>query len=219
MTPPVAVKICGVADAASAALAAELGAGFLGLNFWPGSPRCVDAARARQIAAAARAVSPRIVVVGVFVHPTAAQLAAAQAAADLDLLQFSGDEPAAEVAPHAGRAIKALRSPTAVPPGFASCWGVLFDAPAIGGGAPVYGGSGRAWDYGRLAAVLAGEAGRRVFLAGGLGPHNVRQAVATLRPYAVDVCSRVESAPGKKDPQLLRQLFEEISNGQAASAT
>jgi phosphoribosylanthranilate isomerase len=217
--PRVAVKICGVCDVASALASAELGADYLGLNFWPGSPRCLDLGRAREIAAAVRVAAPRIALVGVFVNPTPRAVQETADAVGLDLLQWSGDEPAAAVRPFAGRSIKALRTQdeTAVA-AWEECWGLLFDAPRSGAGL-TYGGTGRAWAYGAAAGAIRGPGGRRVFLAGGLGLDNVRQVVADLRPFAVDVCSRVESAPGKKDPQLLRQLFEEVRNGQATTAT
>jgi phosphoribosylanthranilate isomerase len=226
----VKVKICGVTDPASAAACAELGADFLGLNFCPASPRYLaDSGLAREIAAAARAAAPGVLLVGVFVNPAAAEIAAAAAAAGgLDLLQFSGDEPPAAVRAHAARAIKALRlAPPPVPApaapaagpfaGYEECWAWLFDTPRTGAG-DLYGGTGVAWDYEIAAGVLTQTARRRVFLAGGLGPGNVRQVVAALRPFAVDVCSGVESAPGRKDPRLLRQLFEEVRNGQAPTA-
>lgn len=243
----VAVKICGVTGPADALLSAELGADYLGLNFWPGSPRAIDLQRAREIAAAVRAAAPRVVLVGVFVNPTRAAVEETAAAVGLDLLQFSGDEPPAEVRPFAARAIKALRSSDgAAAAAWAGCWGVLFDAPrtarapeasavvsardaasasaadaagepAASAAAPEYGGTGRRWDYAAAAGAIAGSGCARAFLAGGLGPGNVRRVVATLRPFAVDVCSGVESAPGRKDPRLLRQLFEEVSNGQVTS--
>jgi len=238
----VRVKICGVADVASALLSAELGADYLGLNFWPGSPRFVDLARARDIAAAVRAAAPGVALVGVFVNPSAAAVEEAATAAGLDLLQFSGDETPAAVRPFAARAIKALRThEAAVLAAFAECWGLLLDSPRTGGGAPTYGGTGRPWEYGAAAVAFAGSPGGapagsstgapggalggapaagipRVFVAGGLGPDNARRVVATLRPFAIDVCSRVESAPGKKDPLLLLKLFEEVRNGQATPA-
>jgi phosphoribosylanthranilate isomerase len=247
----VAVKICGVTDPGDALLSAELGADFLGLNFWPGSPRFISAERAREIAVAVRAVAPRVGLVGVFVNPDAGFVEEMAAAIPLDLLQFSGDEAAAAVRPFAARAIKALRThdlATAAP--FADCWGLLLDAPRTDGSpgsgaagpgtgadgspvavtaapgiealvAPDYGGTGRQWEYGAAAPVLDGASGaaRRVFLAGGLRSENVRRVVASLRPFAVDVCSGVESAPGRKEPRLLRQLFEEIRNGQVDRPT
>ncbi|HYL06027.1 MAG TPA: phosphoribosylanthranilate isomerase [Thermoanaerobaculia bacterium] len=252
MEARVAVKICGVTEPADALLCAELGAANLGLNFWPGSPRYVDLGRAREIAAAVRScrtAAPGIALVGVFVNPTPAAVAETGAAVGLDLLQFSGDEPAAALRPFAPRAIKALRShDRAAAAAYADCWAVLFDSPAMvrtpaalaaaaGAGeepgaaagdatspdpaaaaapAAEYGGTRRQWDYAAAAGAIAGSGLVRVFLAGGIGPGNVRRVVATLRPFAVDVCSGVESAPGRKDPQLLRRLFEEVSNGQVS---
>jgi len=267
MPQRVAVKICGVTDPVDALLSAELGADFLGLNFWPGSPRWVGLEQAREIAAAVRAAAPRVALVGVFVNPDAGFVEEMAAAVGLDLLQFSGDEPAAAVRPFAARAIKALRThdPGATAD-FADCWGLLLDAPRVGvspgigaaeAGAATsradatataqdYGGTGRQWDYGAVAPMLGGVEGsagsgdspgaaaaaagapglagaassrRRVFLAGGLRPDNVRRVVATLRPFAVDVCSGVESAPGRKEPRLLRQLFQEVRNGQVDRPT
>ncbi|HLX08004.1 MAG TPA: phosphoribosylanthranilate isomerase [Thermoanaerobaculia bacterium] len=228
----VAVKICGVTDVAGALLSAELGADYLGLNFWPGSPRCLGVQQAREIAMAVRAAAPRVSLVGVFVNPDAAAVEATAAAVGLDLVQFSGDEPPAVVRQFAARALKALRAPDAAAAlAYGDCWGLLLDSPAgavlpgelLAGQA--YGGTGRAWDYAAGVAAISGRAAgepggevRRLFLAGGLGPANVRRVVASLRPFAVDVCSGVEAAPGRKDPRLLRQLFEEVRNGQVTSA-
>jgi phosphoribosylanthranilate isomerase len=131
----------------------------------------------------------------------------------LDLLQLSGDETPEAAAPFASRAIKAFRK--GGDPGrealaaWADAWGVLFDAPH----GSLYGGTGAAWSYAAVRQI--GAAGRRVFLAGGIGPDNVRQAIAASGAWAVDVCSRVESAPGLKDLELLRRLFEEVRNAES----
>jgi phosphoribosylanthranilate isomerase len=209
------VKVCGVVDPANARMAAEMGADFIGLNFYVRSPRYVDPDRAREIADAVREAGARVV--GVFVNLPAAEVEEIAGRVGLDLLQFSGDESPEAVAPFADRAVKAFR--TGGDPGaerlaaWADVWGWLFDAPH----GTLYGGTGEGWSYEAVAAVaavsdLAGA--RRVFLAGGLGPDNVRRAVEAGRPFAVDVCSRVESAPGIKDPELLRRLFEEVRNAQ-----
>jgi|HubBroStandDraft_3_1064219.scaffolds.fasta_scaffold04307_6 phosphoribosylanthranilate isomerase len=237
----VRVKICGITTAADAALAVELGADYLGLNFWPGSPRAIDVARGREIAAAAGGRAP---LVGVFVDSPPAEVERIAREVGLDLVQFSGGEPAALVAPFAPRAIKAFRTGgdpgRAALAGFEQVWGWLFDAahPTLRGG------TGEAWDYARLPGPASNatsapdaaptpdpasapgavpapaprSAGPRVFLAGGLGPHNVRRALAACRPFALDVCSRVESAPGIKDPGLLRRFFEEVRDGEAPRA-
>jgi phosphoribosylanthranilate isomerase len=209
------VKICGVVDPENARLAVDLGADFLGLNFCARSPRFVDAARAREIADAVRG---RVTLVGVFVNSAPAEVADLAERVGLDLVQLSGDEGPEDVAPFAGRAIKAFRSggdpgAAALAP-YAETWGLLFDAPH----GTLYGGTGVAWSYEAVCRTVRRLPGRRVFLAGGIGPDNVRHAIEAGRPYAVDVCSRVESAPGIKDPELLRRLFEEVQHAQAPSA-
>lgn len=204
---PVKVKICGVTDPANALEAVELGADYLGLNFYPGSPRFVDAGRAREIA---EAVAGRVPLVGVFVNASTAEIEETAGRVGLDLVQLSGDEGPDDVGPFAGRAIKAFR--TGALPGpeeiaaYGTLWGVLIDAPHDS----LYGGTGVAWDYGSVRDA----APERLFLAGGLGPDNVRQAIESARPWGIDVCSRVESAPGIKDAELLRRLFLEVRHGE-----
>lgn len=208
------VKVCGVTDPANARLAVEMGADFLGLNFYPRSPRYVDVDRAREIVSAAQDANPWVMMVGVFVNRPPDEVEEIDAQIGLDLLQFSGDEAPEAVARYSERAVKAFR--TGGDPGveelaaWSHVWAWLFDAPH----GSLYGGTGAAWNFG----AVAGRTGeRRVFLAGGLGPDNVREAIAASRPFAVDVCSRVESAPGIKDPELLRRLFEEVRNAQIST--
>jgi phosphoribosylanthranilate isomerase len=206
----VKVKICGVTDPSNALAAVEMGADYLGLNFYPGSPRFLTLERAREIADAVRG---RVPLVGVFVNASPGEIAETAERVGLDLVQFSGDEAPETVAPFAARAIKVFRAGHL--PGHAelaawsAVWGVLIDAPHRG----LYGGTGEAWDY----EAAIGLAGRRVFLAGGIGPDNARRAVEAARPWAIDVCSRVESAPGIKDPELLRRLFQEVRHGETQS--
>jgi phosphoribosylanthranilate isomerase len=202
------VKICGVVDPDNARMAVAMGADFLGLNFYPRSPRYVEVERAREIASAVRGSGVRLV--GVFVNRPAREVEEIDSEVGLDLLQLSGDEIPEEAAPFAGRAIKAFRgtNSTGEREGWADAWAWLFDAPH----GSLYGGTGTAWNFHAVAGI-AGE--RRVFVAGGLGPDNVRQAIEASRPYAVDVCSRVESAPGIKDPELLLRLFQEVRNAQS----
>jgi len=213
MSVSVKVKVCGVTDPANALAAVELGADYLGLNFYPGSPRFVTVERALEIAGAVRG---RTALVGVFVDAPAAGIEETVERVGLDLVQLSGGEGPAAAARFAGRAIKAFR--TGGPPSreelaaWSEAWGVLIDAPH----GTLYGGTGEAWDYGGVSGGVSGPelAGRRLFLAGGIGPDNARRAVAAARPWAIDVCSRVESAPGIKDLELLRRLFQEVKHGE-----
>ncbi|MBW8874692.1 MAG: phosphoribosylanthranilate isomerase [Acidobacteria bacterium] len=207
---PVKVKICGITSAADALAAVEWGADYLGLNFYRASPRYVDPGRASEIAEAVRGRSRRVPLVGVFVNSPRAEVESIAGRVGLDLLQFHGDEEPGFVAPFAGRAIKAFRTGGLPGPdelaAWEAAWGILIDAPH----ATLYGGTGAAWDYGTVASGFD----RRLFLAGGLGPGNARQAVERVRPYAIDVCSRVESRPGIKDRELLRRLFQEVRHGE-----
>lgn len=202
------VKICGVTRVEDALASVELGAGFVGLNFFPPSPRCLTPARAREIADAVRG---RALLVGVFVDRPRTEVEAIDAAVGLDLLQFHGDEPPEDLAPFPGRAIKVFRTDgggleSVEFARYPGAWGFLFDIrhPKL------YGGTGAAWPWGR-AAPLTGE--RPVFVAGGIGPCNARRAAEESRAYGIDVCSGVESRPGIKDPGLLRRLFGELRDG------
>ena len=194
------VKICGVTTPGDAVLAAELGASAIGLVFWPGSPRCVDAAQARAIVAA---LPPFVSAVGVFVDQVDAS---AQLARDLGLsaVQLHGDEPAAAYRDFPVRVIKAVTVRDA---------SAREEAAAVPAGATVLldahdrvkrGGTGRVIDW-SIAAQIARQ--RPVILSGGLSADNAADAIAAVHPYAIDVSSGVESAPGRKDPAKLRALF------------
>lgn len=205
------VKICGVTRREDVELAVSLGADFVGLNFWPGSPRCLSP---EQAVALRRAVGERARVVGVFVDAGRETMARVDARVGLDLLQLHGEEGPAEVEAFAGRAIKVFRVADHFDPdrllAFEAAWGFLFDS----GGAPAYGGSGRTWAW----EAVAGLPTDKPFLvAGGIRPDNVVEVCERCRPWGVDVCSGVESAPGRKDPVLLQRLFEEITHVEVAS--
>ncbi len=200
------VKVCGITTVGDALLAVELGADYLGLNFYPGSPRFLSIERAREIA---DAVKGRALLVGVFVNAPADQVSEIAESVGLDLLQFHGDESPDWLAPFAERAIKAFRGAAEEAVRFSEVWGFLFDAPppAASVSSSSLGGTGRTWDYTSLAPHIPRLAPRPVFIAGGIGPDNVRAALSASGASFVDVCSRIESAPGAKDPDLLRRLF------------
>lgn len=209
-----AVKICGVTRVEDAVAAVELGAAFVGLNFHPPSPRCLDVDRAREIAAAVRRRASgggRVEIVGVFVNPRAERAAEIAAAVGLDRLQFHGDEGPATLAPFGGRAIKVFRTrgdgaEGVVPEDYPEAWGFLFDIrhPTL------YGGTGVAWPFRSVAGLVRG---RPFFVAGGIGPGNARRALAESGAYGIDVCSGVEASPGIKDLTLMEKLLREVEDG------
>lgn len=201
------VKICGVTSVEDAAMAVELGADFLGLNFHPPSPRYLAPEKARQIADAVRGKAQ---LVGVFVHHSRREMEGIASHCRLDLLQLHGDYGRKDVEPFGARAIKVFRPAGEIAredlAGYEKCWGFLFDRPHE----TLYGGTGETWSYDRVAAL---PTSKPVLLAGGVGPHNARSIRDLPGLFGIDVCSRVESAPGVKDRTLLEQLFLEVRDG------
>jgi len=182
------VKVCGITNAEDARAAVEAGAGALGFNFYPRSPRYLSAAGAAEITAG---VPAGVLKVGVFVNETPERVAEIVREAGLDVAQLHGDEGADGVPPGV-RVWKAFR----VGEGFSLEQLEAFPAEAFLLDTPteLYGGSGHTFDWSR-----ASGAERRILLAGGLDESNVREAIAVAHPWGVDACSRLESAPGKKD--------------------
>jgi phosphoribosylanthranilate isomerase len=194
----VRVKICGVTRVEDARAAIEFGADLIGLNFYAPSPRCVSLARACEIR---EAIDSHCMVVGVFVNATREFVAECLAEVRLDLLQFHGDEPASMLAGWPVPVVRALRLKNGErfePIANASSIYTLLDTFHPG----LYGGTGAK----RPLSDLRGFDLTRVFISGGLDPDNVHEAAA-LSPYAVDVASGVESAPGIKDHDQLRRFI------------
>jgi phosphoribosylanthranilate isomerase len=193
------VKICGVMRVEDGLAAAEAGADLVGLNFWSGSRRHVAMAVARAIA---DALPAHVRTVGVFVNAPADEIDATIAAVGLDLVQLHGDETADFCRPFAARAIRAFRVGVAAdlePLASHPAAQFLLDTPSAG-----YGGSGRTFDW--TLAIAAHRYRRPFFLAGGLTPDNVADAIARVEPHGVDVAGGVESAPGIKDPTLVARF-------------
>ncbi len=190
----VQVKICGITSEGDGCAAAAAGADMIGLMFYERSPRHVSWANA---AAIARALPPHVLKVGVFVNPPVAAVQRAIAECGVSLLQFHGEETPEFCTQFGVRSLKAFRirdaaSLTALPGYPTDAWLLdAFSAAALGGTGESFN-----WDL----AVAAKQLGRPIFLAGGLTPENVAAAVHRVQPFAVDVSSGVESAPGKKDP-------------------
>lgn len=215
------VKICGVTTPADARLAVDLGADFIGLNFYRPSPRWIDVDEAAHIR---RSVGDRARTVGIFVDPTPEELETIDRRVGLDLVQFCGDESPELVARFKRRAIRVRRiggAAGAVPAGDGTasgddCWAILIDRAHES----LYGGSGESWDYAAAAGLVRTAAGdgepHRLFIAGGVRPGNVAEVAAAVPgAYAVDTCSGVESAPGRKDRTKLERLFANLRAGAA----
>jgi phosphoribosylanthranilate isomerase len=193
---PFVVKVCGVTCEDDIETAVEAGANAIGFNFYPQSPRFLTAERARQMV---RSVRGSYLKVGVFVNPSEEELIETASEAPLDILQLHGEPPSAHLpasfriwqSTHSGMARETLDTNV-------EAW--LLDTPTS-----QYGGSGQSFDW-----SLAAGFPRRAIIAGGLDASNVAIAIRVARPWGVDACSRLESAPGKKDPARI-QLFVEAA--------
>jgi phosphoribosylanthranilate isomerase len=201
------IKFCGTTSLPDAELAVAAGAWAIGLIFWPGSPRACPPERAAEIAAA---VKRRTEIAGVFVNQTLEQIVATADAVGLTIVQLHGDEgPAfcAEIARRTGcRVIKAVRVQSGADIQALASFHTdfhLLDSHVPGS----FGGTGEtfAWE---LAQAHRGSAG--MILSGGLKADNVAAAIATTRPFAVDVASGVERSPGEKDPDKLAAFAQAV---------
>jgi phosphoribosylanthranilate isomerase len=187
------VKICGITSAEDALTAVEAGASAIGFNFYPASPRHLTP----EAAAAIAAQLPSFVMkVGVFVDEAPASVAAIARAVPLDVAQLHGGEAPAgvrywRVCRVDGDSVLDLENAVGAE-------AILLD-PAVRN---MHGGTGQtfAWPLARID-------GRKVIVAGGLDAGNVREAIRQARPWGVDACSRIESAPGKKDRKKMTDFI------------
>jgi phosphoribosylanthranilate isomerase len=201
----VRVKICGLTRRADAELAVDAGATAIGLVFWPGSPRAVTIDAAARIAAA---VPESVERVGVFVNATAPDIQRVLDGVPLSAVQLHGDERPQSVGGIPRPVIKAVSLASGTAEDVASAWprevALLVDVDD-----PVRrGGTGRLASWERAAALARL---RPIILSGGLRAENVAEAIATVRPWGVDVSSGVESAPGLKDAARLRAFFAAVA--------
>ena len=200
----VIVKICGITNVADALAAVKAGADALGFVFYERSPRCISCRAAADVI---RQVPPHVVKVGVFVNAPEDFVRRTAGECGLNLLQFHGDEPPGYCVQFGLMSMKAFRisganSLKALPHYQTDVW--LLDACAPG----KLGGTGEKFNW--SLAIEAKKFGRPIFLAGGLTPENAGEAVRKVQPYAVDVSSGVESAPGKKDHGKVRKFIEAV---------
>jgi len=204
----VKLKVCGLTSLEDAFAAIDCGAEYLGFNFYPKSPRYIAPTAARAII---ERLPDDVVSVGVFVNESRPEdVEEILRASRAQMAQLHGDEsPAYCASVGAERVIKALR----VGDDFDARRVLDYPASAIlldAFDAKLHGGTGRTADW-----AVAREAARltKVFLAGGLSPDNIVEAIRAVEPFGVDVNSGVESAPGRKSPDKLETLRQRIISG------
>jgi len=203
----VRVKICGLTRLEDALAACELGADALGFVFHPPSPRYVSPEEVREIVSS---LPPLVATVGVAVDLPAGEVERLVEVSGVDRVQLSGEESPEYCRTLAVPWFKAIKIGRREDLERIKTYGrggtYLLDTLAPG----LAGGSGRSFDW-----AWAAEANRygRIILAGGLGPANVRRAIETARPYAVDVAGGVESRPGVKDHEKLAAFIAAAKSG------
>ena len=191
------IKVCGITSVEDAQAAVAAGAEALGLVFYSKSPRFITVEKAREIA---ESVPPFITLVGLFVDATDQEIETVLQSVPLTLLQFHGNEQDADCRRWGVRYIKALRvrpevSVEQMAENYPGASALLLDTYRKG----IPGGTGESFDWQLIPENLS----RPVILAGGLDEGNVARAIQQVAPYAVDVSSGVERAPGIKDHEKI----------------
>jgi phosphoribosylanthranilate isomerase len=206
------IKICGIRTLSDALAASDVGADYVGFNFYAKSPRFIELEECAKITAVLKTEAPKLKLVGVFVNTPVHDIQRILQTCMLDLAQLHGDETPQMVAQLAPYAFKAFRGvcdgmdeyQRIDPPSY------LLDASVTG----AYGGTGIISDWNR-AAELAQR--RAFFLAGGLNPDNVADAVRRVHPWGVDVASGVESVPGVKDQGKMKEFVQAVLSNDESS--
>jgi phosphoribosylanthranilate isomerase len=215
VTPsPLIIKVCGITRPEDGLAALAFGADWLGFIRWPKSPRYLPLEDCAQLVhhLRERATKP-FEAVAVYVDASRDLIEREIKAIGLDRIQLHGQEPAELAAALSRPAIKALRVRDAASlarAGEYPAMDLMVDAWVAGNP----GGTGQTFDW--EVACAAKECGRPLILAGGLTPENVAEAVRRVRPYAVDVSSGVESAPGRKDAERVRVFLDAVQWADAA---
>lgn len=203
------VKICGLTRLEDAVLAADLGADAVGLVFYPSSKRALSVSNAVEI----RKVLPALVsAIGLFVNPTEAEVESVLKQIHLDCLQFHGEETPQFCNSFGLPYMKAIRVREGMDllseiSRFTTSSAILLDSYDKQSA----GGTGTRFDW-SVAAQAVQVSGHRIVLAGGLDSSNVAAAIRQVNPYAVDVSTGVESAPGHKCPDRLQAFFNEVKS-------
>lgn len=210
----VRVKICGITNFEDAHEAINLGADALGFNFYKRSPRYLEPAKAKPII---EALPPLVSLVGIFADEFSPERIRTIAhAVGLGTIQLHGSESPEYIKKISEvRIIKAFRVNESFDVSQLAAYQVgaylldTYDSKQLGGTGKTFN-----WDVAAQAKPYG-----RVILAGGLSPENVADAILQVRPYAIDVCSAIESEPGKKDFQKMEALFREIRRARALLAS
>ena len=197
------VKICGITNYKDAVAAMDMGADILGFNFYTPSPRYITPQNAADII---NKLPGFIDTAGVFVNATTEQINKIEKTCHLNWIQLHGDEDpefCRLFLSHNVKTMKAIRVKTQKDIKQAESF--FTDAILLDAFDPQkYGGTGLTFDWN-----IIGHIGKRVFLAGGINPDNAAQAV-NFGVYGIDVCSGIESEPGKKDHKKMKKLFKNI---------
>ncbi|MFZ5770552.1 MAG: phosphoribosylanthranilate isomerase [Thermodesulfobacteriota bacterium] len=200
------IKICGMTDLEEVRHAVAAGVDALGFIFAKASPRYIEPERARGIIST---LPPFVDAVGVFVNEDAEQVAEIVQYCNLTVIQLHGAESPDYCRRFQTRVIKAFQ----VHAGLAARDLLAYEEVVSGFLLDTYdknqaGGTGKTFDWSLIQAL---QPGKPVILAGGLGPANVAQAIAAVRPFAVDVNSAIEREPGHKDPELISALVAAVA--------
>ena len=198
----VRIKICGIVDPDDARAAVGAGAALIGLNFVPGSPRCIDLKAAEAIC---NAVDGEIERVAVFQDAPFEDVTRVLRRVDFERVQFHGDESEEDCEEVDLPVIKALRGADLEAADSYPGTLLLLDNPTAGGG------SGKAWNWSDAAVLI--ESGHDVIMAGGLDPTNVADALASvgdLLPWGLDVATGVEGDAHRKDPAKLAAFIAAV---------
>ena len=204
------IKICGITNHEDAENAADLGADFLGFNFYSKSPRYVDYDKFKDII---RQLKGKLGIVGIFVNETTDNVKKIAETCNLNLIQLSGDEDLEYVnalknsmnGKNNKKIIKTFRIKNKLNPYLINSFNsdyVMIDSFREG----IYGGTGKSLDLN----IAKDIDNKRLFLAGGLNKGNVKMAIDKINPFAVDVCSGIESEPGKKDYNKMKKFIEAV---------
>ena len=199
------VKICGITNYEDAVTALDMGADLLGFNFYPKSPRFIQADKAAEIISK---LPGFVDIVGVFVNAPIEQIHETRNLCHLDWVQLHGDEApefCQQFLSHPVKTMKAIRVKDQSDIERAEQY--FTDAILLDAFDPdKYGGTGLTFDWN-----VIGHMGKRIFLAGGINPDNAADA-AKLGVYGIDVCSGVEAEPGRKDHKKMKKLFDNIQH-------